>query len=96
MALDGSRGDRNAVERLIAAPEVSDLFGLAGRQWLKELGLPSEKRETVDSCMRQIEFLDREIEEVERLIAKDALDSPEGGAADDRAGGLCNSHGAKR
>ncbi len=27
--------------------------------------------------MRQIEFLDREVEEVERLIALDALDSPE-------------------
>ncbi len=56
---------------------MSDLFGLAGRQWLKELELPREERETVDSCMRQIEFLDREVEEVERLIAKDALDSPE-------------------
>lgn len=63
--------------RLIAGPEVSGLFGLAGRQWLKELELPTEERETVDSCMRQIEFLDREVEEVERLIAKDALDSPE-------------------
>ncbi len=63
--------------RLIAAPEVSDLFGLAGRQWLKDVELPAEERETVDSCMRQIEFLDREVEEVERLIAKDALDSPE-------------------
>ncbi|MCA1679838.1 MAG: IS110 family transposase [Actinobacteria bacterium] len=63
--------------RLIAAPEVSDLFGLVGRQWLAELELPREERETVDSCMRQIEFLDREVEEVERLIALDALDSPE-------------------
>lgn len=50
---------------------------MAAGKWLKELGLPSEERETIDSCMRQIEFLDREIEEVERLIAKDALDSPE-------------------
>ncbi len=65
------------IRRLIAAPEVSDLFGLVGRRWLKELELPREERETVDSCMRQIEFLDREVEEVERLIALDALDSPE-------------------
>ncbi len=65
------------IRRLIAAPEASDLFGRAGRQWLEQLELPREERETVDSCMRQIEFLDREVEEVERLIALDALDSPE-------------------
>jgi len=65
------------IRRLIAGPEVSDLFGLAGRNWLKEVQLPVEERETVDSCMRQIEFLDEEVAEVERLIARDALDSPE-------------------
>ncbi|MCA1699007.1 MAG: hypothetical protein LC790_08935 [Actinobacteria bacterium] len=63
--------------RLVAAPQVSDLFGLVGGRWLKELELPTEERETVDSCMRQIEFVDREVKEVERLIARDALDSPE-------------------
>ena len=63
--------------RLIARPKLSDLFGLAGRQWLSKLELPAEERETVDSCMRQIEFLEAEIEEVERLIALDALESPE-------------------
>jgi transposase len=50
--------------RLIAAPEVSDLFGLVGRRWLADLELPREERETVGSCMRQIEFLDAEIAEV--------------------------------
>ena len=65
------------VRRLITRPKVSDLFGLAGRQWLSELELPAEERETVDSCMRQIEFLDEEVAEVERVIAIDALDSPE-------------------
>ena len=63
--------------RLVAAPEVSDLFGLVGRRWLKDVELPREERETVDSCMRQIKFLDAEVAEVERLIALDALDSPE-------------------
>jgi transposase len=37
------------------------------------LQLASEERETVDGCMRQIEFLDSEIAAVERLIAQ-ALD----------------------
>ena len=36
--------------------------------------------------MRQIEFLDAEIAEVERLIALDALDWPRGPTADDRPG----------
>jgi hypothetical protein len=36
-----------------------------------------EERETVDSAMRQIEFLGQEIAEVERLIACDALASTE-------------------
>jgi transposase len=65
------------IRRLVQRPQVSDLFGLAGRRWLKELALPAEERETVDSCMRQIEFLEQEIAEVERLISLDALDSPE-------------------
>ena len=65
------------VRRLIARPEVSDLFGLAGRAWLRELELPIEERETVDGCMRQIEFLDTEIATVERLIAQVALQSAE-------------------
>jgi transposase len=65
------------VRRLITKPAVSDLFGLAGRQWLRQLELPVEERETVDGCLRQIEFLDEEIAEVEKSIATDALTSPQ-------------------
>jgi transposase len=65
------------VRRLIKKPAVSDLFGLAGRQWLREVELPLEERETVDGCLRQIEFLDQEIAEVETQVARDALVSPE-------------------
>ena len=65
------------VRRLIARPGFSDLFGVAGRRWLAELELPVEERETIDGCLRQIEFLDLEIAEVERLIARDALAWPE-------------------
>jgi transposase len=65
------------VRRLITKPAVSDLFGLAGRHWLREVELPVEERETVDGCLRQIDFLDEEIAEVERAIATDALGSPE-------------------
>lgn len=65
------------IRRLIAKPRVSDLFGVAGRRWLKGLDLPDEERETVDSSMRQIDFLECELQEVERVIAKDALSSAE-------------------
>jgi transposase len=65
------------VRRLIRKPAVSDLFGLAGREWLREVELPVEERETVDGCLRQIDFLDREIAEVEKQVARDALISPQ-------------------
>jgi transposase len=62
---------------LVGRAPFSDPFGKKGRAWLSELELPTEERETVDAGIRQIEFLDREIEAVERLIATDALESPE-------------------
>jgi transposase len=65
------------VRRLIEKPAVSDMFGLAGREWLREVELPAEERETVDGCLRQIEFLDQEIAEVEKRVARDALTSPQ-------------------
>jgi transposase len=65
------------VRRLITKPAVSDLFGLAGRRWLREVELPLEERETVDGCLRQIEFLDEEIAATERAIAQATLDSAE-------------------
>jgi transposase len=61
------------MRRLVGRPPVSDLFGVKGRQWLRQLELPVEECETVEGCMRHIEFLDTEIAEVERLIARYAL-----------------------
>jgi transposase len=65
------------VRRLIKKPAVSDLFGLAGREWLRDVELPLEERETVDGCLRQIDFLDQEIAELEKQVARDALASPQ-------------------
>jgi transposase len=62
---------------LVGRPPVSDLFGVKGRRWLAGLELALEERETVDGCLRQIEFLDTEIAAVERLIAQAALGSPQ-------------------
>jgi transposase len=63
------------MRQLVGRPPVSDLFGVKGRRWLAGLRLALEERETVDAAMRQVEFLDREIAAVERLIARDALES---------------------
>jgi transposase len=58
-------------------PPVSDLFGVKGRDWLRGLELPDVENETVTAGLRHIEFLDSEIEQVERLICQEALHSPQ-------------------
>jgi transposase len=63
------------MRRLKGRPPVSDLFGVKGREWLRGLELPLEESETVQACLRHIEFLDTEIEQVERLICQEALGS---------------------
>ena len=65
------------MRRLKGRPPVSDLFGVKGPDWLRGLELPLEESETVQSCLRHIEFLDQEIEQVERIVAKEALASPQ-------------------
>jgi transposase len=61
------------MRQLVGRPPFSDLFGVKGRAWLRQLELPVEECETVEGCMRQVEFLDAEIAEVGRLIARYAL-----------------------
>jgi len=65
------------IRNLRGRPPVSDLFGARGRRWLAEQMLPADERETVAGCLRQIEFLDREIALVERALAEQVLASEE-------------------
>src|SRR4051812_1214986 len=58
-------------------PPASDLFGIKGRRWLADQQLAVCERETVDAGVRQVDFLDSEIAQVERPIAADALAWPE-------------------
>jgi transposase len=58
-------------------PPAADLFGVKGRRWLAEQQLSVVERETVASAVRQVDFLDTEIAEVEKLIAAEALGWPE-------------------
>jgi transposase len=62
---------------LVGRCPFTDMFGKKGRQWLGELELSEVERESVDAALRQVDFLDQEIEAVERLIAAEALEWPE-------------------
>ena len=65
------------MRQLVGRPPVADLFGVKGRRWLSELQLAPEESETVSAAMRQIEFFEKEITEVEQLIALAAMESAE-------------------
>jgi transposase len=42
------------MRRLKGRPPVSDLFGVKGRRWLRQLELPLEEAETIDSGLRHM------------------------------------------
>ena len=58
-------------------PPMTDVFGVKGRVWLERqrASLPLDEQHTVDACLRQIDFLEREIELVDRQIAEQVLAS---------------------
>jgi hypothetical protein len=56
---------------------MSDVFGVGGRAWLETLELPPDERETMAGCLRQVDFLDREVDAIERGLARMALASAE-------------------
>jgi transposase len=64
---------RNLCER----PPVTDAFGKAGREWLAGLQLPVDERLTLDGCLRQVDFLDAEVQAMDLEIAKHALAWPQ-------------------
>ena len=63
------------LRNLKGRPPMTDAFGKRGRAWLTELELPGDERQTVDGCLRQIDFVDTEIAILERAIADHALGS---------------------
>ena len=50
------------VRNLKGSPPMSDVFGVRGRAWLGALALPADERETLAGCLRQVDFLDREVQ----------------------------------
>jgi transposase len=69
----GAALQRNLLDR----PPVYDLAGQKGRRFLEGLELPVDERNTVEGCLRQIDFLDAEIAQVDRALAEAALGSEE-------------------
>jgi transposase len=63
------------IRNLKGKPPMSDLFGVNGRKWVAAQVLPPDEAETVAACLRQVDFLDAEIETIERRIAEQMLAS---------------------
>ncbi|MGH2879656.1 MAG: IS110 family transposase [Solirubrobacteraceae bacterium] len=60
---------------LLGHPPVSDLFGKKGRAWLAEQEFIAEEHETVDGCLRQVDFLDSEVAAIDGKLSEWAVSS---------------------
>jgi transposase len=58
-------------------PPMSDVFGVKGRVWLldQRRWMPLDEQQTIDACLRQIDFLEHEIKLVDLEIARQVLAS---------------------
>jgi transposase len=64
---------RNLLDR----PGVYDVAGERGRRFLQGVELPADERQTIEGCLRQIDFLDEEITAVNHALAEAAVGSQE-------------------
>lgn len=62
---------------LLGRSPVGDLFTAEGRAWLEAQELGAEEAETVAGCLRQVDFLDGEVEAIDAKLAKWAVSSAE-------------------
>jgi transposase len=58
-------------------PPISDLFGRKGQAWLADQVLPVDESQTVQGCLRQLNFLGDEIDLIDRALAEQAVGSQE-------------------
>jgi transposase len=58
-------------------PPMTDVFGKQGRQWLAALQLPADESQTLEGCLREVDFLDSEVGLIESELAREALSSPQ-------------------
>ena len=71
----GRRVHAVLLRNLAGRPPVSDVFGTRGRAWLERLVLPADERETLDACLRTVDFLDAEVAALDRALAPLVLGS---------------------
>jgi len=62
---------------LVGRAPATDVFGRRGRTWLSSVELPRDEQDTVEACLRQIDFLDAEISRLDQALASEVVDSPE-------------------
>jgi transposase len=62
---------------LVGRAPATYVFGRRGRTWLSSIELPQDEQETVDACLRQIDFLDGEITRLDQELAREVVDSPQ-------------------
>jgi transposase len=63
------------IRNLKRRPEMTDVFGRSGREWLNRIELPLDERETIDACLRQLDFVSHELLMVDTQIAEAAIHS---------------------
>ena len=63
------------LRNLAGRPPVSDVFGTRGRAWLARLVLPADERETLEACLRTVDFLGAEVAQLDRALAPFVLGS---------------------
>lgn len=61
------------IRNLCGRGPTGDLLANKSRQWLTSLKLPADERATVLSCLREADFLTRELAQVDRDIARYAV-----------------------
>lgn len=66
---------RNLLER----PPMTDMFGRNGRIWLAEQAerLPFDEQLSVDAGLRQVDFLNGEVDQIDQILGADAITDPD-------------------
>jgi transposase len=65
------------LHRNLLAPDLTDLFGAAGRRLLAQVGLPADERALLDADLRVLAFFDSEIQTTDQQLAWAVVDDPD-------------------
>ena len=65
------------LHRNLLAPEVTDLFGKRGRDWLTAVALPAQDRRLLEADLRLMEFLEAEVAAADQQVARAVSADPQ-------------------